>query len=479
MTRWSAEIAFLYLFSAASEQVQYGAEHYRLPSAETSSIVNDLFVEYRVEGLSMPYTTWCPMKIRLPLLAPAVLSFALAATAADWPQWRGPERNGISKETGLLKAWPAAGPQLLWQVMDVGGGYSTPAVVGDRLYLLGNKGNDDEFVQARAVKDGKRIWSTRLGKVGPNLPMASYPGARSTPTVDGDFLYALGSDGDLVCLKTTDGGEVWRKSLRKSFGGQPGLWAYAESPLIDGNVLVCTPGGKDATLVALDKQTGSLLWKAPVTGGDAAAYASPIVVTAGGVKQYVQFLSNGLVGVDAKTGKFLWRYDKTAAGSLANIPTPVAKGNYVYSSSGKGGCALVKLQADKGGVSAESIYYKNGLPNSIGGSVLLGNLLYGTNGRGLMCVEFMTGEEKWKEANGGAGAVCYADGMLYIHGEKNGDIALVVATPDAFHEKGRFTPPDLPARGRSKSWAYPVVANGRLYIRDLDVMWCYEVKAGK
>lgn len=419
------------------------------------------------------------MKNRCLLLAPVVLCFALAATASDWPQWRGPERNGISKETGLLKEWPAAGPPLLWQVKDAGLGYSTPAVVGDWLYLLGNKGNDNEFVQARAVLDGKQRWSTRLGKVGPNVKKAQYPGARSTPTVDGDYLYALGSDGDLVCVKTMDGGEVWRKNLRTDFGGEPGLWAYAESPLIDGDVLVCTPGGKDATLVALNKKTGDLLWKAPVPGGDQAGYASAIVVAVGGIKQYVQFVENGLVGVDAKTGKFLWRYDKTAADSLANIPTPIAKGSYVYSSSGKGGSGLVKLKADKGEVTAQQIYFKTGLPNSIGGSVLLGDFLYGTNGKGLMCIEFMTGKEKWRDASAGAGAVCYADGRLYLHGEASGEVALVEATPAEYGEKGRFTPPDAPERGNSKAWAYPVVANGRLYIRDLDMMWCYDVKAGK
>ncbi len=169
--------------------------------------------------------------------------------AADWPQWRGPQRDGISQETGLLKEWPKDGPKLLWSIKDAGSGYSTPAVVGDRIYLLGNKGTDDEFVSALSAKDGSNVWSTTIGKVGNPKQHPAYPGARSTPTVDGDMVYAIGSDGDLVCLAAATGKVQWKKSFRDDFGGKPGVWAYAESPLIDGNTLVCTPGGADATIV--------------------------------------------------------------------------------------------------------------------------------------------------------------------------------------------------------------------------------------
>jgi outer membrane protein assembly factor BamB len=415
------------------------------------------------------------------LVAVGVCLFSMAAIADDWPQWRGPQRNGISKETGLLQSWPKDGPKLLWQVKDVGDGYSTPAVVGDRLYLLANKGNDDEFLEALKVKDGTRVWSTRLGNVGSNSKLAPYPGARSTPTVDGEFIYALGSDGDLVCVKLSDGAEVWRKNLRSDFVGKPGLWAYAESPLVDGDVLVCTPGGDDATLVALDKKKGSVIWKCVVPKDEKAAYASIIIVEVGGIKQYVQFLQNGVVGVEAKTGKFLWRYDKTAVGSFANIPTPVARDGFVYTSTGKGGSGLVKLTAENGKVNATQVYFSSKLPNSIGGSVLLGDHLYGTNSNGLLCIEFTSGTEKWQDDCIGPGSVCFAGGRLYVHGEK-GEMALVDPTPKAYREVGRFTPPGQPDRGKSKAWAYPVVANGRLYVRDLGVMWCYDVKdatAGK
>ena len=378
------------------------------------------------------------------LAALCLFSYTLAASAADWPQWRGPDRDGISKETGLLQAWPKDGPKLLWQVNDAGEGYSTPAVKGNRLYVLGSKGMEDEFMQGRDVKDGHVIWTVRLGKVGPNQ-MANYPGCRSTPTVDGDFIYALGSDGDLVCVKTADGAETWRKSLRNDFGGEPGFWAYAESPLIDGDILACTPGGKDAALVALNKKNGAVIWKTSLLEQDyaKAAYSSIIVVQVDGLKQYVQFLSNALIGVDAKTGKTLWRYEKTANGSMANIPTPVAGGSLIYSSTGQGTGGVVNLKIDKGNALVNEIYTSKALPNSIGGTVLFNQFLYGTNGKTLKCIEFATGEQKWQQDISSAGSVCYADGRLYIHLE-SGDMILAEATPDAYKEVGHFTPPDLP-----------------------------------
>jgi outer membrane protein assembly factor BamB len=413
------------------------------------------------------------MKIRGLLLVVA-LTISSAALAADWPQWRGPERTGLSAETGLLAEWPADGPTLVWQVKNIDDGFSTPAVVGDRLYLMSNKGTDDEFVQALSVADGSQKWATRVGKVGPNKG-PQYPGARSTPTVDGELLFALGSDGDLACLETATGAVRWQKNLRADFGGEPGNWAYAESPLVDGNTLVCTPGGKEATIVALDKKTGDVIWKTALEEGDQAAYASAIAVDVGGVKQYVQFLQKGLVGVDAKTGKFLWRYAKSGQ-SPANIPTPVASDAFVYSASGRGGGGLVELKVEPNAVEATEVYFAPKLPTSIGGAVKAGQYLFGTNGAGLMCVDFVTGDVKWQERGVGAGSVCYADGRLYVHGEK-GDVALVEATSEAYKQKGMFTPPDQPDRGKAQAWAYPVVANGRVYIRDLGTLWSYDVSS--
>jgi outer membrane protein assembly factor BamB len=398
-----------------------------------------------------------------------------ATQAGDWPQWRGPERNGISQETGLLKEWPKEGPHLNWQVKDLGDGYSTPSIVGEHLYLISNKGMKDESAHALSVNDGRVIWSQRLGKVGVN-GIPPYPAARSTPTVDGDAVYALGSDGDLACLDAKSGDVRWHKNFRADFGGEPGKWAYAESPLVDGDVLVCTPGGKTATIVALDKKSGNVIWKSPIDAGDKAAYASAIIVTVGGVKQYVQFLGKALVGVEAKSGKLLWSYDKTAH-SPANIPTAVAYRNYVYSASGMGGCGLVELKAKDQTVQADEVYFSKKLPNAIGGAVEVEGFLYGTSTGGLQCVEFTTGKTKWQNRSIGIGSLCYAEGRLYLHGE-NGNVALVACSSDGYHEKGRFSPPDQPAtrQARAKSWAYPVLANGSLYIYDFGTLWSYDVK---
>ncbi|MEX2114706.1 MAG: PQQ-binding-like beta-propeller repeat protein [Pirellulales bacterium] len=410
-------------------------------------------------------------------LAVVFCLFAVPTWAVDWPQWRGPQRNGISTETGLLAEWPTDGPKLLWQAKAIDEGYSTPSIVGDRIYLMSNKGLEDEFVQALSVEDAQQLWSVRIGKVGPNQG-PQYPGARSTPTVDGDLLFVLGSDGDLACIESHGGKVRWQKSLRSDFGGTPGKWAYSESPLVDGNKVICTPGGEEATIVALDKNSGEPIWKCALDEGDEAAYASAIVLDAAGAKQYVQFLQKGVVGVDAKTGEKLWRYEKTAEGSPANIPTPLAHDAFVYSASGKGGGGLVELKTGAAGIEPTEIYAGPKLPTSIGGAVRVGDALYGTNSAGLMCVDFASGEVKWQDRSVGPGAVCFAEGRLYVHGE-GGDVALVEATPEAYREKGRFTPPDQPEKGKAKAWAYPVVANGRLYIRDWGALWCYDVSAGK
>ena len=296
-----------------------------------------------------------------------IVAAAISVAAADWPQWRGPNRDGISQEKDLLQRWPQEGPKLVWKATDIGSGYSTPSVVGDRLYLLANEGLENEFVAAVSARDGKRIWSTRVGNVGQPNQMPRFPAARSTPTVEGDVLYALGSDGDLACLDTDSGKIRWRKHLRSDFGGKPGTWAYAESPLIDGDTLVATPGGSEATLVALNKKTGEVIWKCPVPGGDEAAYASALAVEVGGIRQYVQLLQKGLVGVEAKTGKFLWRFDKPVSRFNANIPTPVVADGIAYAGSAGTGGGAVKLQAKDGGVVAEPLYFERACPPRLAG----------------------------------------------------------------------------------------------------------------
>jgi outer membrane protein assembly factor BamB len=403
----------------------------------------------------------------------------VGTSAADWPQWRGVNRDGHSSEKGLLKEWPKDGPKLLWQVSDLGRGYATPSVAGGRIYLMANQGLEDEFVVALNAADGKRVWSTRIGKVGNPNQNPNFPAARSTPTVDGSVLYALGSDGDLVSLDAATGKVRWQKSLRTDFGGMAPTWAYAESPLVDGDVLVCVPGGSEATLVALDKRSGNVLWKSAVPGGGMAGYASLIIDVAGGIKQYIAYMAGGLVGVEAKTGRFLWKYEKTKGSMGMSMATPVAGEGYVYSGATRVGAGAVKLAAAQGTVTAEEAYFDPKLPNAIGGTVLVGPYLYGTS-QALMCVEFKTGQSKWTERSIGAASLAYADGLLYLHGE-GGEVALVEASPEAYREKGRFTPPNAPAHANQmeKSWAYPVIADGRLYIRDLDTMWCYDIRGAR
>jgi outer membrane protein assembly factor BamB len=413
----------------------------------------------------------------LSALSACALAF-IVFSAANWPQWRGIHRDGISSETGLLKEWPKGGPSMVWKVDGLGDGFSTPAIVGSRIYLISNEGLENEFVQALDVSSGKQIWSKRIGKVGEPDQNPSYPGARSTPTIDGNHIYALGSAGDLVCLDRKTGDIIWHKNLQTDFGGKPGEWAYSESPLVDGDVVVATPGGSEATLVALNKSNGEVVWKAQVPEGDEAAYASIVIVEADGVKQYVQFLAKGVVGVDASTGKYLWRYDKTAKDSPANIGTPVAGDGAVYTGTHFAGGGLIRIKNTGEGCVVEEVYFDRKLPSAIGGAVLVDGYLYGTNRTTMTCVDFETGEVKWTEDRGMAPAsLCYADGMLYLHSENTGEVALVEATPEAYRERGNFTPEGIPEKGKSKAWTYPVVADGRLYIHDWGTLWCYDVSA--
>jgi outer membrane protein assembly factor BamB len=414
-------------------------------------------------------------RMTIRVLAVIVLAFmSRSSSADDWPQWRGPNRDGVSKETGLLKEWPKGGPKLLWTAKMIGRGYSTPAVAAGRIYLIGSR-DGQEFCQAFDAKSGERIWNVKIGKVGPNKRV-NYPGSRATPTVDGELLYALGSDGDLVCLETAKGIERWRRSYQKDFDGVLPIWAFSESPLVDGERLICTPGGKDATIVALKKKTGAVEWKSPLN--DTAEYASPTVVTVGSKKQYVQFLHSGVVGVDADTGKFSWRYDKTK-NDAANIMTPVFREGLLFSSTPMTGAGLIQLIDEKDTVSVKPIYFdKHIMAVSMGGAVLIGNHLYGTAGqRGeLACVDFKTGKERWTDKCVGMASICSAEGLLYVRGHMDGTVVLVEAASEEYKEKGRF---EQPERSKIQAWPHPVVANGCLLLRDQTVLLCYDVKAPK
>lgn len=412
-------------------------------------------------------------------LAFVLLGFVTALQAADSAQWRGPQRDGHSPETGLLQEWPKEGPKLLWHSTNVLGGYSTPSVGGDRIYLLGSEGAAESVI-ALAAKDGSKVWSAKLGKVGHPEQQPSYGGARSTPTVDGKFLFALGSDGDLVCLETTNGKEVWRKHLRTDFGGKYGEWAYSESPLVDGDKVIVTPGGANATVVALNKKTGATVWTCALPEGSAAGYSSVLIAEFGGVRQYVQFLASGLMGIDPGNGKLLWRYEKSGKGSPAVIIMPLVSEGMIYSGAFRATTALIKPVLKDGAFTVEEIYSNGKLPVGLGGVVKVGDYFYGSGGSVVMCVEFKTGVVKWEERSIGPGSLLVADQRIYVHAE-SGDVALFEPSAEGYREKGRFTPPGVPARANpmEKAWPYPVIADGKLYIRDKESLWCYDVKAGK
>ena len=399
------------------------------------------------------------------------LAFTSVTQAEDWPQWRGPERTGISKESGLLQTWPADGPPLRWKATNIGTGYSSPSVVQGRVYLQTTQGND-EFTLALDEKTGAKIWETPIGKVGKNRG-PQYPGTRSTPTVDGDRIYCLASDGELVCLETAMGNTKWKKHLKQDFGGEDGAWAFSESVLIDGEALVCTPGGKTAALAALNKLTGETIWTSNVPGGGTAEYASIMIVDKGPVKQYVTFLRNGLVGVEAKTGKFLWLYNKTIDQG-ANILTPIVAGDRVFSAGSRTGGGLVQLKTDGAGVTAEQIYFVRKVAPGIGGAVLLDGNLYGTSAQAMFCADFSTGEEKWTDRAVGPASVCYADGRIYVRGHGSGDVVLVEPSSSGYKERGRLKQLD---RSSTQTWPHPVVANGGLYLRDQEVLLCHDVAA--
>jgi outer membrane protein assembly factor BamB len=402
-----------------------------------------------------------------------VLLALLQAQTVDWPQFRGPRRDGVSAETGLLKSWPEGGPKVVWQAKGIGGGYSSVSISGGKIFTLGNaKGKS--FVHALDLEKGALLWSAEVGKAGGDLG--------STPTVDGERLYAVGQEGDLVCVETATGKVVWKKSFFDDFGGKYGGWRYTESPLVEGDRVVCTPGGRDS-MVALDKKTGEVVWKCALPSGEKAGYSSIVIAEVGGIRICVQLLADSLIGVEAKTGKLLWRYGETKGkfvGNTANIPTPIVKGDLVFSAAGYGrGAGLVRLVPKDGGVQAEEVYFSRELTNKHGGVVLVGDHVYGDrdDSGNPYCAEFMTGKivDGWKGRAQTQGqksvSVTAADGHLYFRYE-NGHVALVEASPAGYKEKSSF----VVSKGKGPSWAHPVVAGGRLYLREQDVLGCYDVK---
>jgi outer membrane protein assembly factor BamB len=404
-----------------------------------------------------------------------------AKSENDWPTFRGADRTGVSQETGLLQKWPKDGPTLVWDAAGAGRGYASLAIAGGRIFTLGDAPStakdEDEYLIALDQKTGKQLWTLKIGP-----PWAegkpTWQSSRSTPTVDGNLVCALSAHGELVACQADNGKELWRKNLKTDFGGKKGdPWGYSESVLIDGDKLVCTPGGSEATMVALDKKTGELIWKTSREGDTGAGHASIVIAEIGKTPVYVQTTARGALGVRASDGKLLWSYeiDKTTA----VIPTPIVRGDLVFFSAGykRGGALLKQIPGPDDTVTVKEIYpLKKELANKHGGIVLVGDYLYGdSDDQGIpFCADLMTGEIKWKKRGSGSGsaAVASADGCLYIH-FMNGVMALAKAVPEDFEEVGSFT---VPGSGERPSWSHPAIADGKLYVREQDHILCYDLR---
>ena len=402
---------------------------------------------------------------------------------SDWPRFHGPNRDSICRESSLLQEWPEGGPRLLWKLEGLGRGYSTVSIAGGKFFTMGDRVVDGEaeaqFLMAFDLENRRELWATQVG------PPHNDGGPRSTPTVDGDSVYAVGTDGDLVCLDVESGKLKWSKSLPNDFEGKfMSVWKFSESPLVDGDRLICTPGGPEATMVALDKRNGRVIWKCTMPeigekGADGAGYSSAVVAGICGVRQYVQMLGRGVIGVEADTGRFLWGYNRVA-NNVANITSPLIRGDYVFASTAYNtGAVLLKIMPEGSSLRAEEVYFlgPRDFQNHHGGVVLLGDHIFGGHGpnRGdPTCIEFGTGKIVWKErapARGSA-AVLYADGHLIFRYDR-GEILLIEASTKELKIKGRFEAP----MAKGPAWAHPVIHKGKLYLRHDDWLLCYDVRA--
>jgi outer membrane protein assembly factor BamB len=420
----------------------------------------------------------------LPAAAVLISGIALAATsasAADWPTFRGPDRTGIAPDTDLLESWPEGGPPLVWQTAGAGRGYASPAIADDRIFTLGDglstAEDADEYLSCFDRTSGKQLWKTKTGAAWTD-GQPTWQSSRSTPTVDGDRVYVLSPFGVLLACSVADGRELFRVDLKNDLGGTKGdSWGYSESVTIDGDTLVCTPGGEKATLAAVDKRTGKLLWSCSVPGDRGAGHSSVVIATVGGKRIYVQTTAGGAFGIDAATGKLLWTYpiDRTTA----VIPTPIVRDDLVFFAAGykRGGALLRQVPGADASVTVKEIYPLNtDLANKHGGIVLVGDHLYGdSDDKGIpFCAELMTGTLAWKQRGSGknSASVLAADGHLYIR-YSDGTLSLVKADPAAYTEVSSF---QVPGSGDRPSWAHAVIVDGRLYLREGDAVLCYDIK---
>jgi len=384
-----------------------------------------------------------------------------------WPQFRGPTHDLIATETDLLDAWPETGPPLLWKCNDVGSGYAAITVAGGRIFTQGYFGEEERLV-AIDEKTGAAVWSVALGPVA----TVNFPGSRSAPTVGNNRLYAATVGGDLICFDAEGGREIWRRHLVRDFGGRMGHFGYAASPVLDGHRLICMPGSEDATIIALNPASGEVLWKGLSPTAKQASYVTPLAIQVNGMPQIVAFTSGGVTGFHGDHGTLLWN-EMRSVNQNANCTTPIFHNGLLFNSSAYGaGAVLIRLSVDAQTASAELVYHTFQMKNHHGGFVLVDGHIYGANDSVWTCLDLLTGKVFWKHRGVGKGSIVYADRHLYLRGE-DGRVALVKAVPDGYRESGRFTPPH---RSDKNAWAYPVVAGGRLYLRDQEVLLAYNVQ---
>lgn len=403
-------------------------------------------------------------RITLAVALACAASVELSNQAREWHQWRGPNRDGHSLETGLLATWPSDGPPLAWSAAGAGIGYSSFSASNGRLFTMGARGGT-EFIVAYDAATGERLWATPHGQ---RFQNEQGDGPRGTPTVDGSRLYALGARGDLSSVDVATGRTVWTMNLLEQFGGYNPYWGLSESPLIVGDRVLVNAGGRGASIVALDTRDGSLIWKSQ---SDAAGYSSGILHRVGDISQAVFFTAERVLGIDTADGRLLWSYGRVS-NRTANIATPIARDDHVFVSSNYGrGAALLQLQPTGDGIEAREVYFSRSMRNHHSSSVLVGDHVYGFSGSILAALRLADGTLAWRDRSVGKGSLIYADERLYLFSER-GVAGLAEATPVGYRETGRFRLDT----GSSPTWSHPIISGGLLYLRDQDTVYAYDIR---
>tara|TARA_R110002072_G_scaffold173600_2_gene328258 strand:- start:12457 stop:14103 length:1647 start_codon:yes stop_codon:yes gene_type:complete len=410
-----------------------------------------------------------PRSRRFPMKSVESTSVA-ESSSGDWNQFRGPNRDNISPEQNLLSNWPDQGPPQAWTARGIGEGYSAVSISNGRVYTMGNVGPEEKVI-CLDLESGREIWTASNGEA---YREGQGNGPRGTPSIVDGKVYSLGANGDLSCLDAQTGQPQWRKNILRDFGGSNITWGISESVLVDGDKVICTPGGQRATMVALNRNTGNVIWTAAVPTSPRASYSSPIAIEVGGVRQYVNYTHGGVVGVRASDGQVMWGH-RESANNTANCSTPVFYNGNVFTASGYDtGGSLFQLQTRNGQTVSQVAYSTKEMKNHHGGMVVVDGYLYGSSDPGILkCIELRSNRVVWQNRSVGKGAVSYADGHLYVRSEQ-GPVALVEATPNGYEEKSRF---DQPQRSGRPSWSHPVIANGKLFLRDMDNLLAYDIRS--